>query len=214
MKLLSDSFFILASFIFVFLWNQTPLRDQTIPLIGFLAFIYLLTNSRLTRYLQQLAPKHIWDKTNLFTLHTTVLLLVTSTGGITSSLFFLLYFLCFSISFILHPAAVFSFILGSILLFSPQAFQSDITNNTIRLGSIFLIAPLAYFFGKEIRLREKEEKKLLQLEQDTQRATNQITQDVADLIQNEGQNLKDQDIKDLKDIITQTKKLENESKNV
>ena len=82
-----------------------------------------------------------------------VLLIINSTGNLNSSLFFFLYFLLFGLAFLAKPATSLVFLLGIILFFIPETLKGDTTNNLIKLGSLLLIAPIAYFFGREFERR-------------------------------------------------------------
>ena len=83
-------------------------------------------------------------------------------------------------------------------------------NNSLKLISIILIAPLAYFFGKEFKTRDKELKDKQKIQIDTLITTDKITQDVIDLAEAEGTNLNQSSITKLKDIIIQTRELRKE----
>lgn len=82
-----------------------------------------------------------------------ILLIVSSTGNLNSSLFFFLYFLLFGLAFLAKPASSFVFLLGIILFFLPDTLKGDLTNNLVKLSSLLLIAPIAYFFGREFEQR-------------------------------------------------------------
>jgi hypothetical protein len=212
-SLATDSFLILSSFLFTTVWIYTPLQTQTIPLIGILALIYILTHTKLLRYIPKNITTSFWEKLNLFALHTTVLLLISTTGNTNSPLFFLLYFLAFSISFTLTPAAVFPYTLAACILFAPLPPLSDITQHTLKLASLFLIAPLAYLFGKDTQIAEKKQEQFSHLQKQAAQTSRQIAKDITTLIQTEGQTLDETEIKTLKDIMTQTRQLEKETKN-
>lgn len=85
------------------------------------------------------------------------LLIIFLTNGISSPLFFLLYFLIFGLPFITEPQAVIILLIGLLALFIPPALENDIFSNMVRIGSIIFISPLAFFFGKEFKKREKSQ---------------------------------------------------------
>ncbi|MBI1982387.1 MAG: hypothetical protein HYS68_02285 [Candidatus Levybacteria bacterium] len=116
MLFLRQSLLLLLSFVFVFVWQKTPLSDYTIQALGFLIFLFLLLSARRKEFnLANVISKR--DFLSIFTLNTLILLFIFSTGGLSSPLFFLLYFLGFGIAFVFEPATVFIFILGAILVF-------------------------------------------------------------------------------------------------
>lgn len=60
----------------------------------------------------------------------------------------------FGISFVFEPVIIFLFILGLLGLFLPGALQDDVFSNIIKLSSLALLAPVAYFFAREYKKRE------------------------------------------------------------
>ncbi|MBI3070176.1 MAG: hypothetical protein HYY87_02630 [Candidatus Levybacteria bacterium] len=202
MLFLRQSLLLLLSFVFVFVWQKTPLSDYTIQALGFLIFLFLLLSARRKEFnLANVISKR--DFLSIFTLNTLILLFIFSTGGLSSPLFFLLYFLGFGIAFVFEPATVFIFILGAILVFLAEALTGDIMGNFLRLGSLALISPLAFFFGREYR---KGEKQVEQIEKTSQA----IKKDVAGVLENEKQAIKSEDVEKLNDILEETEKLKKE----
>ena len=149
----------------------------------------------------------------IFLLSSIILLVIFSTGNISSSVFFLLYFLSFGIAFVFEPASVFIFILGAFLVFVPSLSQGDFTVNLLKLLSLVLIGPLAYFFGKEYRLRDQEEEKIEELEERTQEAADTIAKDIDRVIKEEKQNLRPEDMEKLNEVLEETEDLRRESSN-
>jgi len=153
MKFIKQSLILLLSFAFVFLWQQTILSQYTIHTFVVLVLIYLLLTARKKNFdLLNISG----DYPSVFVLTTMILLLVFSTGGLTSMLFFLLYFLGFGITFVFEPSLVFIFIIGVVLVFLPSALNNDVVGNFLSLGSLLLIAPFAFIFGRHIKEDEKE----------------------------------------------------------
>lgn len=197
MKILRQSLVIAGSFAIVFIWQNSFLSDYTIQALGFFIFLYIISS---TRKKGTNALNGAWG---IFALNTTIFLLIFATGEFTSTLFFLLYFLVFGIAFVFEPATVFVFVLGTALIFLPDIFKDDVSSNLIRVGSLALISPLAYFFGKEFRQREKEE-------EETDQASGIITKDVQDIIKKNSRSLKPDEIEKLDDILEETEKLREE----
>ncbi|MDO8460854.1 MAG: hypothetical protein Q7S38_00250 [bacterium] len=195
MRLVSQSLFIILSFAIAYLWQNSPLANYTIPALGFLIFLYLITFARKSQKNQ----RQLGGTLDILILNTVILLLIFSTGGLNSTLFFLLYFLGFGISFVFEPKTVFIFVLSAIAVFYPEIFQNDLMGNIIKLGSLALISPLAYFFGKEYKKRDVQKE-----------AVEAITKDVSKVIENQKQNLKQEDVQNLSDVLEKTEKLRNE----
>lgn len=150
---------ILLPFLLVFLWEAAGLDSLTVPVIGVLVITALLatrSKRKVDPNSQKSGIEKYQDELSIFIAITLVLLLIFSTGDLTSPLFFLLYFLAFAIALTLTPITVFVYTLGVFLLFLPLAFSPFSFEDVLRVGSIFLITPLAFFFGKEMKERESE----------------------------------------------------------
>lgn len=221
-QLLKQALFLLSSFGVVFLWKESSLVEFTIPLLGFLVFLYLLLSSKKPllwkksqsventqqHSLEQNKKKTFnKDEINIFILNTIVFLLIFSTGSLRSPLFFLLYFISFGIAFVLLPQLVFVFILGSILILLPDALSNQtstdtklLVENLVKLASLGLISPLAYFFGREYQERiihQKQDKEVAEI----------ISNEAANVLNNEEEKLSEEDKEQLIDIIEETEKL-------
>jgi hypothetical protein len=221
-QLLKQALFLLSSFSVVFFWKESSLVEFTIPLLGFLVFLYLLIsskkpllwkkseaveNSQKHSRVQNKKKTFNKDAINIFILNTIVFLLIFSTGSLRSPLFFLLYFISFGIAFVLLPQIVFVFILGSILILLPDVLSNQppsdtklFVENLVKLASLGLISPLAYFFGREYQER------IIHQEQDKEVAEI-ISNEAANVLNNEEEKLSEEDKEQLVDIIEETEKL-------
>ena len=211
MKLILQALVLTLSFVLVFIWEQTPLSDYTIQTLAVLVVIYLViaVRKKASGFLT-LGGEGPWG---VFILNSIILLLIFATGNINSSLFFLLYFLGFGIAFAFEPLAIFVFIIGALLLFLPDALKGDTFGNFLRVGSLLLISPLAYFFGKEYRKSDKQENDIEALEERTKDAADTISKDIEEVMKNEKQSLKEEDVEKLNEILEETDDLRQESKN-
>lgn len=90
-------------------------------------------------------------------------LIVLSTGGISSFLFFLIYFLLFSLSFQNRPLINLAYSLITIIFYS---YSLNSLPSLIQLSSLLLITPLTYFISQQQQLQEKTEALLSQDETD------------------------------------------------
>jgi len=210
MKLVLQFLVLGASFILIFVWQNTPLSDYTVPLLGLLIASYLIVSARKhgSGFLA-MGGEGPWG---IFILNTVILLLIFSTGSINSSLFFLLYFLGFGIAFVFEPAVIFVFVLGAILIFLPDALKDDVTGNLLKLGSLLLISPLAFFFGKEYRRNDKENEEIEALKERTKDSADTISEDIEEVIKDDRQNLKAEDVQKLNEVLEETEDLREESK--
>jgi len=135
----------------------------------------------------------------MFILNTIILLFVFSTGGLSSGFFFLLYFVVFALVFVFEPYTIIAFTIGIVLIFIPEAIKGDVVGNFIRLGSIILISPLAFFFGREYKKSGERED-----------AIESIEKDVKEVIKKEKVNLSKEDLEKLSDVVEETEKLREE----
>jgi hypothetical protein len=210
MKLVLQALVLILSFVIVFIWGQTPLSDYTVQILGFLVVLYLIVSARKKgKGFLTMGGEGPWG---IFILNTIILLLIFATGSISSSLFFLLYFLGFGIAFVFEPPAIFVFIVGAVLVFLPDALKGDTFGNFIKVGSLLLISPLAYFFGREYRKSDKQEDDIQALDERTKEAADTISEDIEEVVKNEKQNLKQEDMEKLNEILEETDDLRQESK--
>src|ERR1035437_6816777 len=210
MKLVLQALVLIISFVIVFIWEQTPLSGYTVQILGFLVVLYLIVSARKKgKGFLTMGGEGPWG---IFILNTIILLLIFATGSISSSLFFLLYFLGFGIAFVFEPPAIFVFIVGAVLVFLPDALKGDTFGNFIKVGSLLLISPLAYFFGREYRKSDKQEDDIQALEERTKEAADTISEDIEEVVKNEKQNLKQEDMEKLNEILEETADLREESK--
>lgn len=215
MKAFWQSFLLVLSFAFVFVWQNTFFSQYTIQVLGFLIFLFILVMAR-----KKKTPKNgdfdantFFDSPwSIFILNTVILLFIFSTGGFTSALFFLLYFLAFGIAFVFEPMTVFIYVVCVILVFSPLALKGDPTRNILMLVSLGLISPLAYFFGREYRREEKQEENLEKLKERSKDAADTIATNVEEVLKKEKQVLKGEDVEKLNNILEETENLRQETK--
>ncbi len=137
--------FLTIATVLTWLWTTTEtLSFYTLQLIALLILIYFVKN--IARRPQPATDKLKYLDSIILTM--VVLLLIFSTGGLGSPLFFLTYFLLFGISFLFQPklAIIYSVIL--IVFFGVQS-NLDSTDYLLKLLSLLLVSPLALFFGQQ-----------------------------------------------------------------
>jgi signal transduction histidine kinase len=132
------SFIIIA----IIAWTEVPaLNSYNLQLSGALILLYFAS-----RYLfREVKPSFFFATIVLVSI---VLLLVFSSGGINSPVFFIINFLLFAIALLIAPyqATVASFLLITILLW--QNYQNLTSVMIIDLASLILMTPLAVVFSK------------------------------------------------------------------
>lgn len=121
-------------------------------------------------FLNQIIARHRRQKINLtidaviFTV--IILLLVISTNGLSSPLFFLIYFLMFGLALFFEPLISISLavIIALFFLFTPT--KQTPLNELLQLFSLILITPVALFFGKQYLKVLQDEEKIKILEEE------------------------------------------------
>ncbi len=190
----------------VFIWNNSGLSEQTVPILGLLVLIYLILSAR--KKGKAFLTMGGDGPLGIFILNSVILLLIFSTGSIDSPLFFLLYFLAFGIAFVFEPLTVFVFTIGTISILLPSAGNNS--ENLLLLGSLLLISPLAYFFGREYRKSDKKDAEVEAIRERSEFAADEISKDVEEVLKDK--NLDSKDIERLNEILEETDDLREETK--
>jgi len=162
-KFLIHSLFLLLAVILAFLWtHSSTLSLYTLQLIAIFILLFFAnhlffrqqTKSRKRKTLSRL---NLTVDAVVFTM--VVMLLVYSTGGLTSPLFFLVYFLMFGLALLFEPLVSVSLVVAIILLFLITPTTQQPLTEVFQLFSLILITPLALFFGSQyLKVLESEEK--------------------------------------------------------
>ncbi len=140
-----------SAVLMTFFWvNNNLLINYSLQLSGVLMIILIVSRHLLKPLSFRLAESTIST--------ISVLLICASTGGLSSPLFFLNYFLLFELSLLLEPAiaVVLSLLLIVFYFFSHQVGSSLIY--LVELLAFPFMTPLAFLFGK-IYLKEENQKK-------------------------------------------------------
>jgi hypothetical protein len=206
-----QAFVLVLSFLCIFLWQNTPLSGYTTPILGLLIVVYFAMSFR--KKGKEFLNFGGENPLGVFVLNTLIFIIVFSTGSVNSVLFFLLYFLAFGVAFVFEPSVTFVFVLGAILIFVPDILKGDLTTNLLKVGSLLLISPLAYFFGEEYRKNDAEETEIEALDERAKEAADTISADIADVLKDEKASLKSEDLDKLNEVLEETEDLRAESTN-
>jgi len=206
MKLIFQSLLLLIPFVFTYVWQLTPASDYTLQTIAILIAIFLIIS--FTKRARK-SSVFFGNSIDIIIFTIIVLLIVLATGNYSSGVFFLLYFLCFGIAFVFEPATVFAFIIYTAVMFTLlQYTQSDyVTSNFLKLGSLVLIAPLAYFFGRELKNDDEEVSVIEAMQERSEDSADTISKDAEEILESEKANLKKEDEDKLNEIIEETETL-------
>ncbi|MBI2310783.1 hypothetical protein HYU90_03135 [Candidatus Collierbacteria bacterium] len=138
------TFFLFLSLGLTYLWTKNPsLSPFNLQATGLLILFYFVTKFVTGK------AKGAQNTLDAIIFTTITFLIVTTTGGVHSPVFFLLYFLLFALSLLFEPIQ--SIILSLLLI---ALFGYDLSNNfdnlaLINLITLFLTTPIAMIFGKK-----------------------------------------------------------------
>ena len=200
MRFFTQSSTLLLASAIVLIIVSTPLSSYMIPILGFvIAFsVILIVIRQRGNYGEDL---FVGSNKEVFVLTLALLLTIFVTGGLSSNLFFLLYFLLFGIVFLFEPQTVFILLLGIGVVFFQSLGEGDLISNLIKLGSLALLSPISYFFGREFQRREK-------LSSEIEDKTGQIIED-AETLKSHTQN--EEAIDEIEDIAEKAQELRREA---
>ena len=210
MKLLWHFILILASFLVAFGIVQVPFFSPYI--IQFLAlFIVIYFVISFFRKKRNPNAQLFGNTSDIVILIISILLLISVSGNIYSPLFFLIYFLGFGITFIFEPVSVIVFAVIALLYFLPEAIKNGSIESFLRIGSILLIAPLAFFFGEDVKEKNQDEEELEKLKERDEETSETISSDVETILSEEKKVLKPKDVEKLNEILEETEDLKAEN---
>lgn len=138
-----QSLILILIILFIFIWTSSPtLSHYNLQLTGALILVYFGS-----KYVLRLVTAD-----NLFfttiTLVSITLLLIFSSGGISSPIFFILDFLLFAIALLITPLHAVIVSISLISIFVWQNFYNVTSSMIIELISLAFVTPLAVIFGK------------------------------------------------------------------
>jgi hypothetical protein len=213
-RFFKQSLLLILPFAFVEVWQITLLSKFTLEVIALLVILYLILSAIKRR---QNDAVFFGGSIDVFIFTTIVLLIVLATGNYNSGVFFLLYFLSFGIAFVFEPPTVFVFIIYVAILFTLLGYTQpdgtvfgDNISNYIKLGSLVLLSPLAYFFGRELGKDDKQTKEIKDLEVKNENTANDIEKDVEKVLQEK--NLNQNEVETLNEVVEKSKKLRKKPK--
>ena len=178
-KFLVHSLFLLLAVVIAFLWTNSPtLSVYTLQLVAI--FVLLFFINQFLRQRKQNSQANLTLDAVIFTM--VVMLLVYSTGGLTSPLFFLVYFLMFGLALLFEPLVTVSLALAIILLFVITPTTQQPLTEVLQLFSLILITPLALFFGSQYLKVLESEEKIKILKEESEILEEQIKKEETDIL--------------------------------
>lgn len=173
------SLFLTISVALTFWWvNHPTLSYYNLQLIGAFVLVYFLASSLSRRYPSyQKLGKYL----NAVIFSMVILLIVVSTGNLTSPIFFLIYFLLFGLSFMLEPVVAIS--LTTIYSIFSVLFSGGMgMTETLTLASAWFITPLALFFGQSYLKMLEQKNQIKILHKQKKKTSKQLEQDETDVL--------------------------------
>lgn len=157
-QILEGSSIVLAVF-FVFLVQNTILITYNSYLLAIL-IIFSAIYISLKRRSKSPSSLFSGSPAELFGLISIIVLMVSLTNGLSSPLFFFLYFILFLLAFMCESVTIWIFLTSILLFFLPIVLQSVSSDSLIKMGSLVLISPIAYFIGREFERRQLLNRKI------------------------------------------------------
>ena len=176
---LIHSLFLITAVVLTYLWTSSAdLSTYTIQLIAVFILFYF-ANQFAFKKKPLNKTKKIIDAL-IFTL--VILLLVGSTGSLSSPLFFLVYFLMFGLALLIGPTATLALALAMVLLFGLTSEKTEPAREAMQLFSLLLVAPLASFFSSQYLKALEAEDKITILKKESGILEEQIKDEETDIL--------------------------------
>lgn len=135
---------------------KTPLSGYSLQISGILVAVYVAMSFLVRKQFLSPASRVPFD---IFIFSFAVSLLLFSTGGFTSPVFFLAYFLLFGISLISAPitSVIAALVFAILFILSPKV---DFWTEMLQIVSLLAIAPVSLAFGRQYLQILKNEQKI------------------------------------------------------
>ena len=170
-----NTIFLIISVALVYLWTTHPTSSlYTLQLVALFLLAYFV-NYFMQARLKSIPSRRATLTINAVIFSTVILLLVASTGGLGSPLFFLIYFLLFGVSLMFEPDVAISLTVILTIFFLILPTDEPLASYFIQISSIVLLAPLAIFFGREYLKLLEAERKITILKKDSKSLEHQET---------------------------------------
>jgi hypothetical protein len=139
-----------------FLISVSPLSIYGLQISALLIVIYVGVSFLIRKHILSVDLKVTLD---VLVFSLTISLLVFTTGGFASPIFFLSYFLLFGVTLFSSPITATAITITFALLFI-VAPKADFWMDLLQMGSLLAIAPLSVLFGKQY-LKVLQDKKII-----------------------------------------------------
>lgn len=148
--------FSIITVILAFIFSISPLAAYGLQATALLIAIYAGISFLIRK---RIVDSNIKTTLDVLIFSLTISLLIFSTGGFASPVFFLSYFLLFGVAMFSSPITATAITITFALLFL-VAPKTDFWIDLLQIGSLLAIAPLSVLFGKQY-LKVLEDKKMI-----------------------------------------------------
>jgi len=138
------SIYLIVSTLLIWFWATSPiLNPYNLQLTGVLVLLYFGL-----RVFMRPTNQRRMNIITVIILNAVCLLLIFSTGGVLSPLFFLLDFLLFALALIFEPvqAGIISVLLAGLFAWQSRSVMS--TNQLVNIAALLLMSPIAVLFSR------------------------------------------------------------------
>ncbi len=124
---------------------KTPLAEYSLQISGLLVALYMLISFLIRKKFLTAGSRVVFD---IFIFSFAVSFLLFTTGGFTSPIFFLTYFLLFGMALLSAPvtSVVAALVFAILFVLTPR---SDFWTEILQIVSLIAIAPISTMFGKQ-----------------------------------------------------------------
>jgi hypothetical protein len=142
--------------VIAFLISVSPLSNYGLQVAALTMIVYVGVSFLIRKHILSVDLKVTLD---VLVFSLTISLLIFTTGGFTSPVFFLSYFLLFGVALFSSPITATAITATFALLFI-VAPKADFWMDLLQIGSLLAIAPLSVLFGKQY-LKVLQDKKII-----------------------------------------------------
>lgn len=201
-QIIESSSIILAVFS-VFIIKQSFLISYAPYLLGILIIFFTIYIS-IKKRSKSASQLFTGSPLELFGIVSIILLIILLTQGLGSPLYFFLYLIMFLLVFMAEPVTIWIFLLSIVLYFLPESINNFNNDTLVKIGSLILIAPIAFFTGRELERRQLLNRKI-------EAKTSDIIQE-AEVLRDTGTS-SDEELEAIDEIIEEAESLKEDSRN-
>lgn len=169
-KIVTHAVILIIATLVIYSWVTNPvLANYSLQLTGILLLTLIFTHHLLKPVTFKLVESTISTMS--------VLMVISATGGLSSPLFFLNYFLLFELSLLLEPVIP-MLLAGALIVFYIASDHTTYSSLTIiELLAFPIMTPLAFFFGQMYQKVKNQKKEIQHLEKEVEELTEELVEE-------------------------------------